>query len=114
MTHKALTCLLGILAVSAPALAGAGELVVQARVVSVDPVRTDPRFEEQCAPRPDPQRSLAELLAWDLGLGCRLIPVGEGRISGYRVSYEWDNRIMSRVMTEAPPGSHIPLRVRLN
>lgn len=114
MKLKPRPSLCGVLTLCTAASAFPGELLVHARVVSVEPVRTDVRHHEQCAPRPETDNSLAELLSWDLGLDCRLVPVDEGRISGYRVSYEWDNRIMSRVMAQAPAGSSVPLRIRLD
>ena len=103
----------GVFTVLCSTAAVAGEMTVQARVVSVEPLREAVVREEVCAPRPSGNASLAGLLAWDLGLNCAQHTVGGDSITGYRVSYEWDNRIMSRVVAEAP-GSSIPLRIRLD
>lgn len=99
-------------AISGPG-ARAAELTVQARVVDVQPLRSAAEVEERCAPRPHNGASLGGMLAWDLGLNCEQHTTGGGAITGYRVSYEWDNRIMSRVVAEAP-GASIPVHIRLN
>ncbi len=103
---------LAFLGSSAWAGEGAGELRVQAPVVDVETISAAPVRVEQCDDRP-PNASLAELLAWDLGLRCRTELVSSGTVTGYRVFYRWDDRVYSRVMT-ARPGDTIPLRIRVD
>jgi hypothetical protein len=57
--------------------------------------------------------SLAQTLAWDLGLNCREEVLDSGAITGYRVFYRWDDRVYSQVMASAP-GATIPLKIRID
>ena len=91
----------------------AGELRVQAPVIDVEPL-TEPAMEmEYCDQRPADGSSLADLLAWDLGLNCRTERIESAIVTGYRVFYRWDDRVYSQVMSSAP-GNTIPLKVRLD
>ena len=90
----------------------AGQISVQAPVVDVEPIKAPPVSVEHCDDKPA-GGSLAEILAWDLGLNCRLERTESGAVSGYRVFYRWDDRVYSQVMSRAP-GATIPLTVRLD
>jgi hypothetical protein len=99
----------------AAATAQAGEVYVEGRVLEVVPVygaRTVMVPPSDCpkASRPPDQAGLAALLRWDLTPGCGAVRRTEQTITGYRVRYEWDNRIYSRVMREAP-GETVTLRL---
>ena len=93
-------------------LAAAGELRVQAPVVDVEPISAPPTRIEHCDDKPM-NGSLAQTLAWDLGLNCREEVLNSGAITGYRVFYRWDDRVYSQVMASAP-GATIPLKVRID
>lgn len=89
------------LAGTAAVAASTGEIRAQAEVVDVVPVRTG-----DCQPpRPDADAGLADLLAWDLRLGCEAP-------AAFRVFYRWDGRTFSRVMAERP-GPTVPVRVQV-
>jgi len=90
----------------------AGELRVQAPVVDVEPIKAPAVRVEHCADKPA-NASLAQTLAWDMGLDCRTEQVESGSITGYRVFYRWDDRVYSQVMASRP-GSTIPLKVRID
>lgn len=90
----------------------AGQLSVQAPVVDVEPIKAPPISVEHCDDKPA-GGSLADTLAWDLGLNCRVERTESSAVSGYRVFYRWDDRIYSQVMSSAP-GATIPLTVRLD
>jgi hypothetical protein len=66
----------------------------------------------ECDPSKPPGSSLAELLAWDLRAGCRTVRRTVDVVEGYRVYYEWDNRVYNAVMAR-PPADTIPLKVNL-
>jgi hypothetical protein len=93
-------------------IAQAGELRVQAPVVDVEPINAPAVRVEHCAGKP-PNASLAQTLAWDLGLDCRTELVESGSVTGYRVFYRWDDRVYSQVMASRP-GTTIPLKVRID
>ena len=101
-----------LLAVLAGATATAGELRVQAPVVDVEPISAPPTRIEHCDDKPL-NGSLAQTLAWDLGLNCREEVLDSGAITGYRVFYRWDDRVYSPVMSAAP-GATIALKVRVD
>ena len=97
--------------------ARAGELYVQGRVVDVVPVygsRTVMAPPSDCRnpPRPPLEAGLVALLRWDMQPACGAVRRTEQTITGYRVSYEWENRIYSRVMSE-PPGETMTLRLKV-
>ena len=92
--------------------AAAGELRVQAPVVDVEPISAPPTRIEHCDDKPL-NGSLAQTLAWDLGLNCREEVLKSGAITGYRVFYRWDDRVYSQVMASTP-GATIPLKVRID
>lgn len=91
----------------------ADELQVLAPVVNVEPLREAPEEIERCPEQPLPDAGLAELLIWDLGLSCTTDLIYSATVSGYRVSYRWDDRVYSQVMAK-PPGDTVPLKVRLD
>ena len=101
-----------LLAVLVGAAASAGELRVQAPVVDVEPISAPPTRIEHCDDKPL-NGSLAQTLAWDLGLNCREEVLDSGAITGYRVFYRWDDRVYSQVMASAP-GATIPLKIRID
>lgn len=100
------------LAVLSGAAATAGELRVQAQVVDVEPISAPPTRIEHCDDKPL-NGSLAQTLAWDLGMNCREEVLDSGAITGYRVFYRWDDRVYSQVMASAP-GATIPLKIRID
>lgn len=85
-------------------------MLVEGRIVSVEPVRQPDRDGPamDCRPTP-PAEDLVALLGWDLRAGC---PPGAA-VAGYRVSYQWDGRTYQRVMDQPPRGDTVSLRVRL-
>lgn len=91
----------------------AGELRVSAPVIDVEPIPGPASEVQRCDGKPSASASLADLLAWDLGLNCRTERVESATVTGYRVFYRWDDRVYSQVMSSAP-GPTIPLRVRLD
>ena len=97
-------------------LAWAGELVVEGRVVRVVPIHGHETVATRvgdCEPeRPGPDASLVTILAWDLKADCRTERRPVDVVQGYRVYYEWDDRMFETVMSEAPADT-IPLRVRV-
>lgn len=104
------------LALLGPA-AQAGEVYVQGRVLDVAPVyatRTVAMPPADCpgTPQPPPDAGLVALLRWDLDTGCAAVTRTEQTVTGYRVRYEWDDRIYSRIMPE-PPGETVKLRLRV-
>lgn len=101
-----------VIAFLAGAEVSAGELRVQAPVVEVEPISAPPTRIEHCDDKPM-NGTLAQTLAWDLGLNCREEVLKSGAITGYRVFYRWDDRVYSRVMAAAP-GATIPLKVRID
>ena len=103
--------LAGLLITSSPA--SAGELKVQAPVIDVEPLTEPAMAVEHCDGNPGPAATLAETLAWDLGLNCHTEYVESATVTGYRVFYRWDDRVYSQVMSSAP-GATVPLKVRLN
>jgi hypothetical protein len=91
--------------------AWAGELLVQAPVLSVEPLNAPAREELDCPPKPE--GTLGTLLRWDLGLSCERRLVTSGEIEGYRVVYRWDNRVHERVM-DRDPGESVALRLKVD
>jgi len=88
--------------------AGAAELTVAGRVLSVTPLGTP--ATPDCTPAaPAAGAGLVDWLAWDLNTACT---ASEPR-GGYRVRYEWDGRHYERIM-DRRPGATVPLRVTLN
>ena len=82
-TLKTIAASATLLILSATA-ASAGELRVQAPVVDVEPISAPPTRIEHCDDKPL-NGSLAQTLAWDLGLNCREEVLESGAITGYRV-----------------------------
>lgn len=107
-----LICLLG-----ATAAAANDTFMVNARVLRVEPltevshVRT---IDPGClGERPPHSAGLAALLAWDLGVGecARREQVTE--VTGYRVHYEWNQRVYSDVM-DTRPADYVPIRISVD
>ena len=111
--HASLTLAAATL-IAAAATASAGEFTARARVVKVVPLGEPVAIEVQstCATaKPDRHDGLAATLRWDL---CPTTAAAQpGTESGYRVYYEWDDRIYDRVMPRAP-GATVPVRVSLD
>ena len=91
--------------------AQAGELRVNAPVVDVEPITGPVREVEYCDDKPT-DAALSALLAWDLGLNCRVERIESQEVTGYRVFYRWDDRVYSQIMASAP-GATVPLKVRI-
>ena len=106
------TPFLTLTAILSAGTALAGELKVQAPVVDVEPIKAPATSVEYCDDKPE-DGSLAQTLAWDLGLNCRVERIESTAVTGYRVFYRWDDRVYSQVMAAAP-GATIPLTVRLD
>ncbi len=106
---------MGVLCLVAAA-ADAGEMVVQGRVVRVVPIYgqdTVPTQVGDCNPaRPRPDAGLVAVLSWDLRADCRVERRLVDAVQGYRVYYEWDDRLFETV-TATQPRDTIPLRVRV-
>ena len=111
-TRKMMSRSLAALLLAAATSAFAGELRVQAPVVEVEPISAPPTRIEHCDDKPL-NGSLAQTMAWDLGLNCREEVLESGAITGYRVFYRWDDRVYSQVMAAAP-GATIPLKIRID
>jgi uncharacterized protein YcfJ len=94
----------------------ASEILVHGKVVRVVPINTTSRVLEHrgdCEPaRPPAAAGLVSLLDWDLRASCRTISRNVDVVEGYRVYYEWDDRVYDTVMTKHP-NETIPLRVNL-
>ena len=105
----------GLLALSA-ALAHAGEIRAQGKVVRVEPISSTSQVLERsgdCEPaKPASDPGLVALLVWDLRAGCRVTRRDVDVVERYRVYYEWDDRVYNTVMTERP-ADFIPLRVNV-
>jgi hypothetical protein len=97
--------------------AAARDLIVQGTVVEVQPITSSRQIAESpssCHAQPAvPRNDLADLLAWDLRAGCPTVYRSEQSITGYRVVYEWDDRVYTRVMRQ-PPGETVALRVSVD
>lgn len=109
-------CALLLAAALLPSLLAAAELVVESRVVDVVPVivtRSVPERVGDCDPQRPDGTDLAALLAWDLRAHCRTRTREQQYVDGYRVSYEWQDRIHEQVLAERP-GETLMLRVRLD
>jgi hypothetical protein len=109
---KMMSRFVAALLLAAATSAIAGELRVQAPVVDVQPISAPPTRIEHCDDKPL-NGSLAQTMAWDLGLNCREEVLDSGAITGYRVFYRWDDRVYSQVMGAAP-GATVPLKIRIN
>ncbi|HSG88310.1 MAG TPA: hypothetical protein VLA56_03805 [Pseudomonadales bacterium] len=108
------TLLCAALAVGGPVLGA--ELLVEGRVVRVEPLTSTRQVAEQvgdCEPERPHGGDLVALLAWDLRADCRTRTTQVQVVEGYRVYYEWEDRIHDRVMDEAP-GDTLTLRVRVD
>ncbi len=107
----ALTTIL-VLVSMAPAI-HARELHVNAPIVKVEAVTGGATQVEECPTKPAGSIDLLAELRWDLGFACTTRLVESDTVTGYRVFYEWDNRVYSRVMSNYPADT-IALRVRLD
>jgi len=94
----------------------AGEMAVEGRVVRVVPIHgqdTVVTMVGECdLTRPAAGAGLAAILAWDLQADCRAEQRAVSVVEGYRVYYEWDNRLFETVTMEEPADT-IALRVRV-
>lgn len=91
--------------------AWAGELVVQAPVVSVEAISAPAQEVVDCPPKPE--GTIGTLLRWDLGLSCERHLIASDEVAGYRVVYRWDNRVHERVM-DRDPGESVALRLKID
>lgn len=95
----------------------AGEILVHGKVVRVVPINARSQVVEytgDCEPlKPSGARDMVALLAWDLRIGCRAASREVDSVEGYRVYYEWDDRVYNTVMTDVPADT-IPLRVSVH
>ncbi len=91
----------------------ARELQVNAPVVNVESLTGGTTQVEECPAKPVGSNDLLAELRWDLGFACTTHLVESNTVTGYRVFYEWDNRIHSRVMSNYPADT-IALRIRLD
>ncbi len=107
----ALTTILVLLSM-APAI-HARELHVNAPIVKVEALTGGTTQVEECPAKPAGATDLLAELRWDLGFACTSRLVESDTVTGYRVFYEWDNRVYSRVMSNYPADT-IALRVRLD
>lgn len=94
----------------------AGEMLVQGKVVRVEPINARSQVVEyagDCEPaKPSSDSDLVALLGWDLRVGCRATSRDVDAVEGYRVFYRWDDRVYNTVMTDRPADT-IPLRVNV-
>lgn len=107
----AVTILVALLSM-APA-SHARELRVNAPVVNVESLTGGATQVEECPAKPTGPNDLMAQLRWDLGYACTTHLVESDTVTGYRVFYEWDNRVYSRVMSKYPADT-IALRVHLD
>lgn len=107
--------LVGLL-VTAPLLTLAGELIVHARVVDVQPITQTERVAKEvgeCDPARPVGNDLVALLAWDLRAYCRIVHETRQTVTGYRVVHVVDGRRLERIVDE-PPGDTLPVRLVLH
>ncbi len=116
MKHAVVPAVIACLWTSTAAYAD-DAFTVNARVLRVEPLtevshtRTvDPRC---LGDKPNPDAGLAATLAWDLGLGECARHERLTSVTGYRVHYEWNDRVYSNVM-DTRPADYIPIRVRVD
>ena len=102
---------------SPAALSADDAFTVHAGVLRVEPLtevshhtRLDPRCRGE---RPHRNAGLAATLAWDLGLGECALHEQITSVTGYRVHYEWNDRVYSDVMNDRP-ADYIPIRVKVD
>ena len=110
--HSLAVPVLAVLLSMAPAT-HARELHVNAPVVNVESLTGGATQVEECPAKPANANDLMAELRWDLGLACTTRLVESDTVTGYRVYYEWDNRVHSRIMSNYPADT-IALRVRLD
>ncbi|MDH3641636.1 MAG: hypothetical protein OES38_06040 [Gammaproteobacteria bacterium] len=94
----------------------AGEIMAHGKVVRVVPISAKSHVMERagdCEPAKPHDAGLAALLAWDLRVACHTIRRETEMVDGYRVYYEWDDRVYDTVMSRAPADT-IPLRVSVH
>ena len=94
----------------------AGEMIARGKVLRVEPINAKSYVDERrgdCEPeKPSHEPGLVELLWWDLRADCRTVRREIEIVEGYRVYYEWDDRVYNAVMNRRPAET-IPLRVNL-
>ena len=109
-----MTVLMTVMIGASPA--EAGELHVQGVVVNVEPITTTHQVtvpKSDCTvARPGPGASLSDWLEWDLDAACSNRVRQVQTVQAYRVYYEWDDRVYTRVMRERP-GPTIPIQVNV-
>jgi hypothetical protein len=95
----------------------AGEILARGKVVRVEPINARSQVIEytgDCEPaKPAHGADMVALLAWDLRVGCRATNREVDSVEGYRVYYEWDDRVYNTVVTDVPADT-IPLRVSVH
>ena len=94
----------------------AGEMIAHGKVLRVVPINAKSHVVERsgdCQPeKPSHDPGLVALLSWDLRADCRTVRREINVVEGYRVYYEWDDRVYDTVMNQRPAET-IPLRVNL-
>ncbi|MCZ6711883.1 MAG: hypothetical protein O7B25_16075 [Gammaproteobacteria bacterium] len=94
----------------------AGQMIAQGKVLRVVPINARAHVIERSgdceSDKPSYERGLVALLSWDLRADCRTVRREIDVVEGYRVYYEWDDRVYDAVMSRRPADT-IPLRVNL-
>jgi hypothetical protein len=88
---------------------------VHARVLRVEPL-TEVAHTRSVDPnclKPPKNAGLAATLAWDLGLGDCARREQVTSVTGYRVHYEWNDRVYSNVM-DTRPEDYVAIKVRVD
>ncbi|MBQ74971.1 MAG: hypothetical protein CMQ20_08100 [Gammaproteobacteria bacterium] len=114
MNNRALLTILPAIMLFLSGPAYPAEFFDEAEVLRSEPlttIRHSRHLAYECFNRPETD-DLIELLHWDLGTGHCSVEETTETITGYRVYYEWDDQVLSHVMSEVP-GSHIPVRVEV-
>ncbi len=97
-------------------VAAAGELVVQSRVVDVEPLLQRERIAREtgdCDPIRPAGDDLAALLTWDLRANCRVSYETRETVTGYRVVHVVDGRRLVQIVDQHP-GDTLPVRLTLH
>lgn len=94
----------------------AQEYFAEARVLNVEPLTrlVNTRSVTQACKDSKPARAgLSDLLHWDLGTGPCAKYSQDVAIVAYRVSYEWNDKVYTQRMDQAP-GAFVPVKVRVS
>lgn len=105
-------CFLTSLLLCASASVAAEELVVEADVLRSEAV-VETTGDSGCTTGAPDVTNLTDMLAYDLCLGRYGYSNVAETVTGYKVFYQWDGRVFSQMMRDAP-GKKIPLRLTIN